>query len=472
MDLIVFSISTTFLFPWLKILSQNVSKLKKFRSLQVLKSIVKGEGVTKLTRTINGLRNTRPKMEGLFQKIDGNIKCYHGSMPSRYHKPVPLQKLLVNGVNNVVIKHTDPQLGGVKIGQVAKHIDEIGHGSSLAKMIDEICAGKSSVGILFDNFDGDVIANWGQPGAAHAWEAYLEGFSNLYCARACVGTARYGRIFGERVVFAGMIDANDLQKEAMELESSKREVKANARLSALVNQHSLRVMDILKDTLRSQLTSLFLLGGGDNAIYSCAAAVKSGDNRILLLRIDRHMDERNTSLRSHPSNDGRVYQHSGNGVTQAKAEKMIDFDFLIACDYDRNNDECINNSEKQKETCFTSITSIEKMRFDPKVYIDAIMQDVAKLLESDDKLELVVNIDCDTFNGIPSSAETFTGGLDPIWAFYFLEKLSVLPKPPRVIRIAELHFCGDDARRKVAIDFAAEILKSGVKAMQLFYKDI
>ena len=36
----------------------------------------------------------------------------------------------------------------------------------------------------------------------------------------------------------------------------------------------------------------------------------------ILLRVDRHMDERSTSLRADPYDVSETYPHSGNGVTQ------------------------------------------------------------------------------------------------------------------------------------------------------------
>ena len=423
-----------------------------------------------LVRSIHSLQKFDGIMDRLLEKIDKKKNLSYGPKPMKYHTAVPLEEVLVNGAEKTVIKYTKPQPGGVKIGEIAKYVHDVGQDMRLAVKIDHICKKQSSVGILFDNFDGDVIANWGESGAANAWLAYLRGFTNLYCARSDGGSTRPGTVLGDRVVFVGIVDSDDLQTKAMELEKGKHITVVNAQLSTLANERSLRLINMLKEVMKSNLTTLFLLGGGDHAVYACAASLKTDCNRALLLRIDRHMDERDTGLRCDPTENAKVYPHSGNGITQAKREKLINFDFLLGCDSERNNDQCIRNSESHKETCFTSITSIDKLRIDPKLHIDTHLQEVAKLLQGDDKLDFLVNIDCDTFNGIPSSAETYIGGLNPKWALYFLEKLSELPRPPRIIRIAELHFSGYGARRRTAIDFATEVLRSGVKSMQTFYK--
>ena len=423
----------------------------------------------KLVRSISGLNNFFSRVTWLHERMNSK-RCFSNGIKPSLHKEVPLEKIVRNGVEQVIIKYTSPQPGGIKVGEIAKYVNEVGQESSLTKKICHICSQKSSIGIIFDNFDGDVLANWGTLGAADAWEAYLRGFANLYCVSQANGFPHDGRILGDRVVFIGSLDADDLQQKAMGLEKEKENAEANANLSALAHEHSSRLTNIMKEVTNSNLTTLFVLGGGDHAIYSCAASIKTDINRVLLLRMDRHMDERDTGLRSDPSHNAKVHPHSGNGVTQAKTEQLIHFDFLLGCDYERNNDQCLSNSEKNKKTCFTSITSIETMRIDPKFHVDTTIEAVAKLLEGDDTVDYIVNIDCDTFNGIPSSAETCTGGLCSKWAYYLLEKLSELPRPPRIIRVAELHYSGDDVRRRIAIDFATEVLRSGVKSMQKFYK--
>eukprot|EP00112_Aurelia_sp_Birch-Aquarium-sp1_P026506 Seg943.3 transcript_id=Seg943.3/GoldUCD/mRNA.D3Y31 product="hypothetical protein" protein_id=Seg943.3/GoldUCD/D3Y31 len=368
----------------------------------------------------------------------------------------------------IILKFTDPQPGGVKIGQVAKILREAHTISDLVADIDEFSRERSCVGIFFNNFDGDVIANWGKPGAAGAWEAYLRGFSNLYCGSGTEAKSSGSRILGDQIIFTGMLNRDDLQQQCLKLVQNQREVATNIKLCELVSEHSTSLSNILNAIVRSKLNTLFLLSGGDNAIYACAKAVKRSDNEVVLLRIDRHMDERDLTLRSDPRVNSKTYPHSGNGVTQAKSEHLINYDFLLGCDFERNNNQCKSNSDQYRDRCFTKISPIEKIRFDPKATIDRVMDDVCSLMERNENIDLVVNIDCDTFNNIPSSAETFTGGLDPVWAYYILEKLAILPRPPRIIRIAELQYSGDERRKAIAEDFATEILRSGILTVQKF----
>ena len=370
--------------------------------------------------------------------------------------------------SQMVLKFTDPQPGGMKIGQAVKILRDVQNNTGLVAEIDEYCRQRSCVGIFFDNFDGDVIANWGNPGSAGAWEAYLRGFGNLYCGSGSDAKARGSRILGDHIIFTGMLKTDDLQQQCMAKAQSQRDVAMNMRLSELVSEHSARLSNIMGAIVRSKLSTVFVLSGGDNAIYGCAKALKRNDNEIVLLRVDRHMDERDLTLRSDPRNGAKTYPHSGNGVMQAKSDHLVNYDFLIGCDFEKNVDQCKTNSDANSGKCPTEITAIEKMRFDPKSAIDNVINNVSSVMGRNHNIDLLLNIDCDTFNGIPSSADTFTGGLDPVWAYYILEKVATLPRPPKIIRIAELQYAGDQYRKATAEDFAAEVLRSGIKAVQSF----
>eukprot|EP00112_Aurelia_sp_Birch-Aquarium-sp1_P003770 Seg1424.4 transcript_id=Seg1424.4/GoldUCD/mRNA.D3Y31 product="hypothetical protein" protein_id=Seg1424.4/GoldUCD/D3Y31 len=402
-----------------------------------------------------------------------------GSNRGRNNKPRGIPQFLWSPVftetytnsrneSKMVLKFTDPQPGGMKVGQAAKILRDSQSSADLVADIDQHCRQRSCVGVFFDNFDGDVIANWGKPGSAGAWEAYLRGFSNLYCGSGSDVKARGNRLLGDHIIFTGMLKTDDLQQHSLTLVQNQREVALNIRLSELVSEHSERLSNIVGAMVRSKLSTLFVLSGGDNAIYACAKALKRMDNEVVVLRVDRHMDERDLTLRSDPRNGARTYPHSGNGVTQAKTDHLINYDFLLGCDFEKNVDQCKTNSDANSGKCATEILPIEKVRFDPKGSIDKIMNNVSSVMGRSNNVDLLINIDCDTFNGIPSSADTYSGGLDPVWAFYILDKVATLPRPPKIIRIAELQYAGDERRKSIAEDFGAEILRSGIKAVQTF----
>ena len=83
---------------------------------------------------------------------------------------------------------------------------------------------------------------------------------------------------------------------------------------------------------------------------------------------------------------------------------------------------------------------------------------------SNQNLSLIVNLDADSFNNVPSSAGCFSGCVDAVWGYYLLEQLKGLCRPARIIRIAELSYSKevreDFVLNKMAVDFATESLRS------------
>ena len=156
------------------------------------------------------------------------------------------------------------------------------------------------------------------------------------------------------------------------------------------------------------LSTTILLGGGDRNIYVCAEALhnvlqaspsnSNSTSKIILLRLDRHYDERDVDTsRSDPTN--RIFSpHSGNGVTQAKQENYIQYDFLLAADGARNNTQCHSNSKLHSIGCQTKYISNQKFRISPKLVIDEVLREIDTLMKEED-CELIVNLDADSFKG-------------------------------------------------------------------------
>merc|ERR1712176_138945 len=252
-----------------------------------------------------------------------------------------------------------------------------------------------------------------------------------------------------------------------ESDEGQRSLEGNKKLSELVSNYGKRLYPILESSVKSNLSTTILLGGGDRNIYVCAEAVYNaynGNKKIILLRLDRHYNERDVdSSRVDP--DQRIFSpHSGNGVTQAKQENYIAYDFLLAADGARNNSQCHYNSRLHSNTCQTKYISNTKFRIEPKKIIDHILDEINDLLNKDENLELIINLDADSFNNVPSSAVCMSGCVDAVWGFYILEQVQRLVRLPRTIRVAELSYNKsireDPVLGKCAVDFATEILRS------------
>ncbi|CBY15419.1 unnamed protein product [Oikopleura dioica] len=115
------------------------------------------------------------------------------------------------------------------------------------------------------------------------------------------------------------------------------------------------------------------------------------------------MDERSTSLRADPYDVSETYPHSGNGVTQLKQEGLVGHDFLLGVDFAANNVQCIHNSLKLYSNIPLSLVTIDILRQDEREEIDKVFEDVSEIMHMNPRARVLLNLDADTFNGIPSS---------------------------------------------------------------------
>ena len=140
-------------------------------------------------------------------------------------------------------------------------------------------------------------------------------------------------------------------------------------------------------------------------------------------------------------------------------------DFLLGYDDARNNDQCRQNSlEAESKGVITKKIDRDELRIEPKKYIDMVVDQVNELMQANPTAKLILNIDADSFNGIPSSAETNVAGIEPKWAFYLCSKAKDFVRSPKIVRIAELSYPENDIQRQnIATEFAAECLKNLIK---------
>jgi len=345
---------------------------------------------------------------------------------------------------------TDAQHGGDKLGQI----------------IQTNATKPNQVKILLEEFAGDCVANWGRPGAEHSWRAYCRGMANLYVAKHA---PLHQNLTKGAVTLAGMVMGGDLQCQVYAKIEDRRATSTNEQLSDLVSQYETRVEMVLNQLLPTCETLIFA-GGGDRGIYAAAkSVVNSVDTceRVILLRIDPHMDERSVYCRSDPNKRDKFYPHSGNGVSHLKHDKLVAADFLLGVDNYRNNDQChASANDGAKELVHTRHVTRDALRIEPMKHFDEFVAEINAFQLAHPACELVINIDVDSFNGIPSSAHCHVAGVSPCWAFYMCSLVNKFARKPRVVRIAELAYPdGDVNSQAVATEFAAECIKTLLDAL-------
>ena len=142
------------------------------------------------------------------------------------------------------LDYTDPQPGGKKVGESILSLTHATNPLICTKQINSVIEtyhsrDKSTFGILFDTFDGDVAANFGKIGAAYAYQAYMKGFCNLYATDGKrMMSTDYGlhQIKAHRIVLLGQVISFELQRsvEAIcESDEGQRSLEGNKKLSEL-----------------------------------------------------------------------------------------------------------------------------------------------------------------------------------------------------------------------------------------------
>ena len=88
---------------------------------------------------------------------------------------------------------------------------------------------------------------------------------------------------------------------------------------------------------------------------------------------------------------------------QLKQEGLVGHDFLLGVDFAANNVQCVHNSLKLYSNIPLSLVTIDILRQDERDEIDKVFEDVSEIMHMNPRARVLLNLDADTFNGIPSS---------------------------------------------------------------------
>ena len=75
----------------------------------------------------------------------------------------------------------------------------------------------------------------------------------------------------------------------------------------------------------------------------------------------------------------------------------------MGVDFAANNVQCIHNSLKLYSNIPLSLVTIDILRQDEREEIDKVFEDVSEIMHMNPRARVLLNLDADTFNGIPSS---------------------------------------------------------------------
>ena len=68
--------------------------------------------------------------------------------------------------------------------------------------------------------------------------------------------------------------------------------------------------------------------------------------------------------------------------------------------------QCVHNSLKLYSNIPLSLVTIDILRQDEREEIDKVFEDISDVMHTNPRARLILNLDADTFNGIPSSGDS------------------------------------------------------------------
>ena len=220
--------------------------------------------------------------------------------------------------------------------------------------------------------DAGPRANLGKAGASSAWNAFLPKFVNIQHNQF---------LQGESILLVGAFDFTQLEGYG----SSNL-----SKLRNLVSKIDAVISEFVEQIVSARKIPIAIGGGHNNAYGMLKGTSKALDKAINCINLDPHADYREL--------EGR---HSGNGFSYAKKEGFLN-DYFVSCLHESYNSQQLldkMDAEKVKYNFWDAILRNE-LSFD-----DAIMEGFKAVKAS----QFGVELDCDSIQDFPSSAQTPNG---------------------------------------------------------------
>lgn len=226
--------------------------------------------------------------------------------------------------------------------------------------------------------DIGVRANYGKPGTANAWEAFLSSFLNIQDNRF---------IDPEKIVLLGEVETSQEMQKASNIDRSDPNYHQKlGDLTALIDE---KVSHIVKTIISAGKLPIIIGGGHNNAYGNIQGASTAFDHPINTINIDAHTDLRSTEFR-----------HSGNGFSFALENGFLKKYAVYGL-----------HENYTPEYIFEQMDASENLRY--QLFEQLSQRD--KISKFSGQLEFIkearfgLELDCDSMRGFPSSAVSPTG---------------------------------------------------------------
>ena len=216
-------------------------------------------------------------------------------------------------------------------------------------------------------------ANCGRAGASSAWQAFLPKFLNIQST---------SKLRGREILLFGHFDFSELMKE------TETELKALRKAVTIIDE---QVSSLVKLIVEAGKIPLIIGGGHNNAYAALKGSSEALKQAMNCINLDPHADYR--------ALEGR---HSGNGFSYAKAEGYLDHYSILALHENYNSQSMLE--QMQKDGVQFSFYEDLFLRNDTP-----FSKAVESAIENVKANFFGVELDCDSLENLPSSAQSPSG---------------------------------------------------------------
>lgn len=290
-----------------------------------------------------------------------------------------------------------------RIGEVV-----LGKGFSFVKdkaaLTEELSQSDADFVLFGIEEDIGVMANYGRPGAARAWNVAL---------RRLVNVQQNPDNKPAKTILLGHLDFSDLMKEA------HGTGKAQPKDLHKFVEHIDDVVSALANTIVAAGKIPIAIGGGHNNAYGMLKGTSQAvGHAVNALNIDAHADMR-----------PRDYRHSGNGFSYAMHEGFLNRYFVFGLHENYNSEAIYKEIQSRAEQVNYNTYEAIRVRAERDFETEAM-----RAIDFVDDGPFGLEIDLDCIEYVPSSAYTPSG-----WTVQEVRRLTyMIGKSPRMRYV---HIC-------------------------------
>lgn len=254
---------------------------------------------------------------------------------------------------------------------------KLGEQVSIIKSLDALPQNKDRYVVFGICEDIGVQANFGKPGAAKAWDAFLDAFVNVQSTESIVG---------DGITILGYISVTPDEKLT--------HITPKESLGAIVSRIDKKVADLVYRIISIGKYPIIIGGGHNNAFGNLKGSSLALRTPLNVINLDAHTDLRTAD-----------YRHSGNGFSYALENREGSYikKYVIFGLHKNYTPQYILNYIQDKKD------QIAYYLLDNMLTVTRQQKAFSKALNTVSSTNFGIEIDCDSIAYFPSSAQTPSG---------------------------------------------------------------